>query len=139
MFEKIVVGYDGSDNAQRALGRAADLAGCEGVVTVVAVSRELTPLRGGSPGAVHVDPKEIEANRRALEEARAFLAVKGIESRTVEGTGDAADEIINVVGVEDADLIVVGTRGRNAIGRLLLGSVSTKIAQRAPCDVLVVR
>ena len=139
MENKIVVGYDGSEHARRALERAAAITGESGSVIVIAVSHVLAPLRGGGPGAVPVDAQEIAERRAALEEARAFLAAKGVHARIIEGTGDPADEIVAVADAEQAGLVVVGTRGRNLVERLLLGSVSTKVLQKAPCDVLVVR
>lgn len=59
--------------------------------------------------------------------------------RTVAGIGDPADAIVDEAGDWGADLIVLGTRGLGGAQRLLLGSVSTKVLHRAPCDVLVVR
>ena len=50
-----------------------------------------------------------------------------------------AEVIIEAAKQANADLIVVGTHGHGAAKRLVLGSVSTKLAHEAPCDVLVVR
>lgn len=50
----------------------------------------------------------------------------------------AAEALIEVAEDTGADLIVVGSRGLNAAERFLLGSVSQKVAQHAPCTVMVV-
>jgi nucleotide-binding universal stress UspA family protein len=132
---KIVVGFDGSDHARRALERAADLASPGDEVLVVgAVEPKLEP--GATTGA-HQDPSESEHRRKSLEEAKARLAEKGIEAGTVEAYGDAGSAIVHAA--KGADLIVVGSRGRNTFERLLLGSVSSKVVHRADADVLVVR
>jgi nucleotide-binding universal stress UspA family protein len=47
--------------------------------------------------------------------------------------------IIDEAEKEGVDLILMGTRGMNAVDRWLLGSVSTKVVHHAPCNVLVVR
>lgn len=111
---KIALGYDGSEHARRALERAARLATTEDEVIVVGVAEAvLVASRGGA----HIDPAEAEQRERELEG-------KGIPAEARES---------------GAELIVVGTRGRNPMERLLLGSVSATVVQRAPCDVLVVR
>jgi nucleotide-binding universal stress UspA family protein len=141
-MKKIVVAYDSSDHADRALDRAVELA--TGGTELVAVSaarlstlaREAGPVGGGTSA---VDPIEAEAAREGLDKARARLADKSVSVRTVEAHGDPADAVVRVAEDEGADLIVVGTRGLNLAQRALLGSVSTKIVHHAHCDVLVVR
>jgi nucleotide-binding universal stress UspA family protein len=132
----IVVGYDGSENARRALERAAMLAG-DGEVTVVAAVRVTPPIaRGG--GAAGEDPAEAARCERALDEAHAFLAEKGVRVRTVKGIGHPGGAIVAEAAARGADLVVVGSRGLTALERIVLGSVSTYVLHHAPCDVLVV-
>jgi len=75
----------------------------------------------------------------SLEEARELLEARGIRVETVEPTGDPGFAIVDEARASGADLIVMGTRGRSTLGRMLLGSVSTRVLHQAPCDVLVVR
>jgi nucleotide-binding universal stress UspA family protein len=132
----IVVGYDGSDAAKRALERAVELVENGASVTVVSA----VPLTLPGKGAVKpYTPWEEEEHRQQLEEAKAALAAKGVASELVEGVGDAADVIVDQAREKAADLIVVGSRGKNLAERIALGSVSTKVVHHAPCDVLVVR
>ena len=132
---KIVVGYDGSDGAKRALDRAIALAGDDGRLTVVAAAE--SHARTGITEGARLDPSEIERRRRDLEEAKALLAERGVDAETLEAQGDPGDVILD--SAKDADLVVVGSRGLNPFQRLLLGSVSSKVVHRAECDVLVVR
>ncbi len=132
---KIVVGYDGSDAAKRALERAVTLAGTDGRIVVVAAAE--SHVRAGITEGAHLDPSEVERRRNDLEEAKAMLSERGIDAETIEAQGDPGDVIVRAA--EDADLVVVGSRGLNPIQRLLLGSVSSKVVHRAECDVLVVR
>jgi nucleotide-binding universal stress UspA family protein len=90
-----------------------------------------------STEGAHQDPSEAEHRRQNLEDAKAFLAERGVEAETVEAYGDPGSAIVDAA--EDADLVVVGSRGRNTLERLLLGSVSSKVVHRAKSDVLVVR
>lgn len=131
----VVVGFDGSEQSRRALERAAALAGEREVVVVTAVP--FAPLAMKGPSAV-VDPLEAEERGRILQEARARLAELGTKARAVEAHGDPADAIVSIATEAEADLVLVGSRGRHAMAALLLGSVSSKVAADAPCDVLVV-
>jgi multicomponent Na+:H+ antiporter subunit G len=135
-IENIVLGYDGSEQANRALERAAALARDGAVVTLVTAG---SILPGAPRGTVAAATDEVDERRRVLEEGRARLAELGVEARGVEGLGDPADALIETAREIQADLIVVGTRGRNVAARTLLGSVSSRVVHRAPCDVLVVR
>jgi nucleotide-binding universal stress UspA family protein len=132
---KVVVGYDGSDSAKRALERAAQLAGDGGKVVVVSAAE--SHARTGITEGAHLDPSEVQGRRKNLEEAKAFLAERGIEAETIEAQGDPGHVIVDAA--KGADLVVVGSRGLNPVQRILLGSVSSKVVHRAETDVLVVR
>lgn len=67
------------------------------------------------------------------------LAAKGVDAGIVERKGDAASMIIDEAEKENADVIVMGTRGLNTAQRWKLGSVSSRVVQYAPCNVLIVR
>jgi nucleotide-binding universal stress UspA family protein len=133
-MREIVVGYDGSESARRALERAAHLVENGSAVTVVSAVH----LLAGKGGVTH-DPVEKEEHARRLEAAGRHLAALGVEARLVEGFGDPAKVITAQAESTGADLIVVGTEHRNIVERLLQGSVSSGVAHRAPCDVLIVR
>jgi nucleotide-binding universal stress UspA family protein len=132
---KVVVGYDGSDGAKRALERAIALAGDDGQLTVIAAA-EINIVTGITEGG-RLDPSEVEQRRQDLEEAKSFLSERGVEAETIAAQGDPGDVILE--NAKNADLVVVGSRGLNPFQRLLLGSVSSKVVHRAECDVLVVR
>lgn len=132
----IVVGYDGSECAKRALERATGLCSNGEVLHVVAAEHLMPQVKGA---VTIVDPIEVEDCKRALDEAGTMLRERGIAAKLVEGRGDPAKVLVNEAQTANADLIVVGTHGRGPIGRSLLGSVSTSVIHHAPCDVLVVR
>lgn len=117
---RIVVGYDDSEAARRALDRAAALAGYGSTLTVVNV----TP---GPP-----DPE-------VLATARERLVRRLVGATYLQPVGEPAEEIVAAAKGLEADLVVVGRRNGNPLRRFLLGSVSAKVVRNAPCDVLVVR
>ena len=105
-------------------------------MTVVSVA-ELLP-QFGRAGAMLL-PEEDEERKRELADAMQILKARGVTAKAMERRGDAAEEIVDEAMQEGAELIVVGTRGLNAAKRWLMGSVSTRVVQHAPCNVLVVR
>ncbi len=135
----IVVGYDGSEHARRALERAAEVANGRTVIVVSVVP--MAAPSGRAPAAL--DPDEVTRHREQLDEAVRLLAARGVPAEAYEPLGnpigDPADALIHVARDRDASLLAVGTRGLGATKRLLLGSVSEKLVREAPCDVLVVR
>jgi nucleotide-binding universal stress UspA family protein len=132
---KIVVGYDGSEAAKRALEHATTLGGEDSRIVVVAAAE--SHARTGITEGAHLDPSEVERRRRDLNDAQAYLSKRGIEAETIEAHGDPGDVIVEAA--KDANLAIVGSRGLNPLQRLLMGSVSSKVVHRAECDVLVVR
>jgi nucleotide-binding universal stress UspA family protein len=136
-MKTIVVGYDETEPAKRALARAAELATAFGShVWVTSVARVMAAAaRGGGP----IDPADpVELHEEELEHAKAFLAERGIETTLQPALGDPASTIVEVADHVNADLIVVGTREPRMIDRLLNGSVSAGVSRRAHCDVLIV-
>lgn len=134
---RILLAYDGSQGAKRALEQAAELAENDGrSITVVSVAETLNLGRGG--GQIVPEDEDLE-RRRELAEAVELLSARGVKVRAVERKGEPAAMIIDEAEKEHTELIVIGTRGLNAAKRMLLGSVSTDVIHRAPCSVLVVR
>lgn len=133
---KILVAYDGSEGAKRALEQAAELAHNGASVSVVSVAEPLPQF--GRAGAMLL-PEEDEERQRELLDAKAVLAAKGIDASVMERKGDAATMIIDEAEKEGSEVIVMGTRGLNTAQRWLMGSVSSRVVQHAPCDVMVVR
>ncbi len=77
---------------------------------------------------------------QVLEYARTIAEEKGIASiKTVLDKGKAADRILEQIEEQGAHLVVMGTRGLGAVKELLLGSVSHKVTQLAPCTCITVR
>jgi nucleotide-binding universal stress UspA family protein len=133
---RIVVGYDGSAAAERALLRAADATGeRDAIVIVTTTSRIHSAGPAAEPLlAPSADPLELLAAAKATVTAQASLADVVLVARE----GDPAEELLEVARAASADLVIVGRRGKDFMARTLLGSVATRVVEDAPCDVLVV-
>jgi nucleotide-binding universal stress UspA family protein len=143
---RIVVGVDGSDGSRRALVWAAEEARLRKSVVVAIHVYTIPPLLmspdtlAGIPAAPITDPGLIER----LEESAEKLLAQEIEQvdsddLTIEGrvvSGPTADALISAA--EEADLVVVGTRGLGGFKELLLGSVSHQVAHYSHCPVVIV-
>lgn len=145
MYERIVVGTDGSERARDAVRRACEVAEAFEIDEVHVVSatepftwKELERMRHDLPSEFRdIIDVDIDADNH-IADAKRLLDEASIRTVPYSSTGDAADAILRVASDIDADLIIVGARGLSAIGRFLRGSVSTKVAHHSPCDVLVV-
>ena len=136
-MQTIVVGYDESEAAKRALSRAVELTkALGGKLVVTSVARALVPA---AHGLGPVDPVDtLEEHDEQLRHAAAFLGEHGLGGEYVTGLGDPAHEITRVAEEKKADLIVVGTREPGTLARLLGLSVSGGVQRQAHCDVLIV-
>jgi nucleotide-binding universal stress UspA family protein len=144
----IVLGYDGTRSAERALARAASIAQAFGAKIVVADVAAPQPVQA-APGAFGLVPYYeysadigLRADAVRWREHRAriesLLGGRGIDFEFAGVVGEPAAEITDVAEQRAADLIVVGTRQAGFLERLFGGSVSEGVARRAHCDVLVV-
>ena len=140
-MKKILIATDGSASAREAVEFGLELAEEHAAeVTFLHVVPVLD--RGfadgiGVPAAV---PHRIdETDRRPLEEALALAAERDVDANAELLAGLPVDEIIAYADSLDADLIVLGSRGRGAIATALLGSVSRGVLHEARRPVLVVR
>jgi nucleotide-binding universal stress UspA family protein len=131
---RIVVGYDGSDAARRGLAGVRQLAAGRLAVLVVAVEPEVRSAGLGS----ELTGQTIDTGR-LLKEARQLLGgEQAVTLDTRAAVGDPAAVLVETARECNAELLIVGRRGGDFVARTLLGSVSQRVVQNAPCDVLVV-
>lgn len=157
MFHKILVALDDSDSSHQVFAKAVALA--EATNASLMLLRVLSPFEGEYSGSIypaidgiypglHRQTVQIYMNQwhqfeqQALESLRS-LSCKAIEAGVraefTQNFGDPGRTICEVARTWDADLIMVGRRGRAGLSELFLGSVSNYVLHHAPCSVLTVQ
>lgn len=145
-----MVGTDGSLGAAKAIAAAAEIAlACGATVHLVSVHTRASDARlRGEREAVREfhhgrDFDWVSNPEQRLESilgaAAADISARGIRVETHGSRGAPADAILDVAEENEADLIVVGSKGMTGARRFLLGSVPGKITHHASCDVLIVK
>ncbi len=140
MFNRIVVGTDGSETAGEAVRQAVDLAKLAGAqLSVVSAyapvsKRRLQSEQEGAPADVQYEIGPREDVNLVLDAAAASAKKEGLDVQTHPVEGDPAEAVLNVAEETEADLIVVGNKGMTGARRFLLGSVPNNVSHHAPCS-----
>jgi nucleotide-binding universal stress UspA family protein len=138
-IRRVLLGTDLGHTSELATDRAFDLAQRHGadllVVSVIDPNDPSRQVGGFSSRWDQVRDRRQDAARDLVARGRSI----GVAVSFLVWTGDPGPSIVSAAEAESVDLVVVGTHGRGAIGRLLLGSVSDHVVRNAPCPVLVVR
>jgi nucleotide-binding universal stress UspA family protein len=143
VFNRIVVGTDGSETAGQAVRQAIELAKLTGaslnIVSAFAPvsSRRVQGEQQGAPEDIQYELGPREDVNIVLDGAAGQAKQDGIEVQTHAVEGDPADGILNVAEDTKADLIIVGNKGMSGARRFLLGSVPNKVSHHAPCSVMI--
>lgn len=142
-FKKILCPTDFSEPSSRAIEAASELAlhfGSE--LCFLHVVSRVPSVPGGAESSgfnVALYEKELEtAWKRSLEEIINQLELKQVKVHLVVLKGTAADEILRVADEHNIDLIVIATRGRTGIDRLVFGSVAERVVRLSKCPVFTV-
>jgi nucleotide-binding universal stress UspA family protein len=122
VYQKILVGTDGSGTAAKAVDRAVDVARAAGsTLTIFSAARR------------------EKAEQIVAEEAKRH-ASSGVAIDTKVAEGEPAGALIEACRSGDYDLMVLGNRGMTGVTRFLrLGSVPNKVSHHLPCSVLIVK
>lgn len=137
-FRKILVGYDGSPQSEKAADVALSLSQClDATVLVFAVARPPEPATSVELEAVLDDAREHyeEGFKKILERAKAH----DVDMQTAIAVGHPAEQIVHRAETEHVDLIILGRRGMSMFEKWLLGSISERVLRYAHCPVMVIR
>lgn len=139
-FESILVPFDGSAGAEGALDHAIDLAQeSDAAIHAINVVDHATMAGGDSSSTVVIDSLR-ESGERALDAAveRAVTAGVPVADSTVR-VGSPFREILDYTGEHEIDCVVMGTRGRSGLDRVLLGSVTERVVRKADIPVIATK
>ena len=146
---KVVVGVDGSPGAARALEWAVSEAGLRKARLHV-VHAWMVPLIEAIPdawviGSPVVEPTDEEVYEHLAAASSKVLGAAVDQAKALEPGLELVGELVEmraapalIAAAEDAELLVVGSRGRGGFTGLLLGSVSAQCVHHAPCPVVIV-
>jgi nucleotide-binding universal stress UspA family protein len=145
MFDRIVVGTDGSETAGEAVRRAAELAKIS--KSELNIVSAFEPV---SQGQLHEEARDVpgdvanvvnprEAVNVTLDNAAGVAKKEKVDVQKHPREGDPADAILDVAEEIKADLIIVGNKGMTGAKRFLLGSVPNKVSHHAPCSVMIIQ
>lgn len=139
-MKMIVVGYDGSDSAERAARTAADLARRTGATLHVVTAVKEKAIHATAVVDGHGERWAVDGLSTADDRLSAIKGALGSDL-TVTGSvnvGDPADALIEEAERLGADVIVVGNRRVQGLSRVL-GAVALDVVRRAPCHVLIAK
>ena len=146
MYEKILVGVDGSEYADAALENAIELAKAFKSTLLIVNAYTAPPVSKGTisefPPPLYISPEALEGVKSVLEKSQEHAkraGVASVETKLILTADNPGTAIIKEAETAGASLIVVGSRGLTGIKRVILGSVASYVAQYAHCNVHIVR
>ena len=138
VFRSILVGYDGSAQAEKAAAVALSIAeAMDSHVLLFAVARPPEPATSVELHAVLDDAREHY--QQGFNQIVAKAKEKGIAIETEIAVGHPAEQIIHRAETGRIDLVVLGRRGTSLFEKWILGSVSERVLRYAHCPVMVIR
>ena len=140
-FHKILVPFDGSEHAEKALARAVYLAKLCGseilILNVVDLNKKISSFEQVSTGGYVPSDFKEEGYRILLNFADNIP--KEIKTKYMVEIGRPPEIILDICKQETCDLIIMGSRGISTLKQLILGSVSDYVMSNAVCPVMIIR
>jgi nucleotide-binding universal stress UspA family protein len=140
MYRKILLAYDGSEGANRALEAGIELAKLHGAELMALAVQERLPRFSGTIDEVQEEKEFADQQYGALLAAAQARAEKaGVALPTLMRPGHPAQTIVQVAREGKFDLVLVGHTGLSGVWAAFLGTTAEKVSRHAPCSVLIVR
>lgn len=139
MYKKILLAIDGSENSLRAAVEAARLAKTEPQSTVEILYVNVPPKTARE---ILLEPSKEEqekAQRNKIKPVEEILDEHNINHKTTILVGDVAYSIVHYANDNHFELVVIGSRGLNAVQKLVLGGVSNTVMNKVHCPILLVK
>jgi nucleotide-binding universal stress UspA family protein len=134
-LDRILVAYDHSEEAVKALEHATNLVEEDDELIIIMVIPSVKDEVYGKSR----DNMKVSEGRNILKEVEQELKERGIKTRTVVKKGDVADTILEIGNEYNCKLIVIGYKGISKIGRFSLGSVIDRVSRNANRPILMIK
>jgi nucleotide-binding universal stress UspA family protein len=139
MYKKIYLATDGSEHSKRAAENAIHIAKCSSgskmeIIYVVDPDRAKTETLSNWNSRDNKDKR-----KKRVVEVEKMAQEAGIAYEIQILNGEPGPTIVEYANKNKADIVIIGSRGLNALQEFVLGSVSHKVAKRANCPVLIVK
>jgi nucleotide-binding universal stress UspA family protein len=138
LYMNILVPLDGSENSQKALLQACELAKNQksNLILVYVVDKPISLNL--------LDRKEYlgilrKFGDKVLIKGKQIAKNQGLDVTTIMKEGNITNEIVKLAKIKKCNLVIVGSKGLGKTARFLLGSVSSKLANSSPCSILIVK
>ncbi len=140
-MKKILVPVDGSQNSYEALMSAKDMAEkFSGQIVILNVQKPASFETSEPVPDYKMDPEALKRRgKEVLDKAEELVKGTSAEVKTLFSVGDPAEQILNLIDKEGADMVVMGSHGLSGVRRFLIGSVSNKVLQHSSKPVLVIK
>jgi len=149
VIRNILVGVDGSENSDRALDFALDLAekynasimilNVSESLALAAIPEQTIAYTGSNNVIIDKDLRQIHEEILSKSVARAKTAKPNLTISSMLKEGEPALEIVNTANEGGFDVIVIGHRGLSRLKELFLGSISEKVAHLTPCPLIIIK
>ncbi|WP_313072371.1 universal stress protein [Melaminivora sp.] len=138
----ILLAVDGSPYTKKMLAYLAahnEMLGTDHTYTALTVQPQLPPRARVALGKEVVERYYQEEGEKVLASVTKFLTRHGVDAKVMSKVGAAGETIAKVAQSGKFDLVVMGTHGHGALGKLVMGSVSTQVLAKCDVPVLLVR
>lgn len=139
---RIVVPYDDSELSKKALEMAMVLAKQDEKIELNVISVVEVPTSIAYYGTINIESIReagVKAAKEIMQDVDEKLNTLPNKTKTMVVEGNPAHLIVDFVKRDNADLVVMGSRGLSGIKEMVLGSVSHNVVQKSPCPVFIVK
>jgi len=139
VFKNVIVAVDGSEASNAAIDLAASLCGTSGArLAVCHVLQMPRPAHdAGGFAREQMMSEEVHTGHEILKAAQERAQTRGVAAEVVLQTGSVADGLFEEAKERGCEAIVMGSRGRGALARAVLGSVVSDVISKSPIPVIV--
>ena len=139
-YKRILVPYDGSEYAKRALDRAVSVA----KLFIATVPRPMPPMEKIAREKAYVfdadkkEPEKKDPGQVILDDSEKLIP-EDIPHELIFRVGNPGSVLLDLSFEKNCDLVIMGNRGRSALKSLFMGSVSSHLASNVKCPILIIK